>query len=141
MFSFWKNTGRRWQMKKLLLPLLDEMERNLEKYYVMDQRQFIESGFEMDAWIKAQKLKDFNFDERLKHYAYILEEFNKFYAAFKEYERWYASDLNNKTAENAKVLHSQKQELEKRMKKLDRVIIPAGQVLEKKLLELKIIKQ
>ena len=69
-----------------------------------------------------------------------LEEKGDYYAAFKEYERWYASDLKNKTAENAKQLHTQKEGLQKRMKKLDRVIIPAGQVLEKKLLEMKILK-
>ena len=140
MFSFCKQICRRWQIKKSLLPLLDEMEKNLEKYYVMDQRQFIESGFGMEAWARAQKLQDFSFDDRLKHYAYILEEFNKFYVAFKEYERWYASDLKNKTADNARQLHTQKEELQKRMRKLDRVIIPAGQVLEKKLLEMKILK-
>ena len=69
MFSFCKQICRRWQIKKSLLPLLDEMEKNLEKYYVMDQRQFIESGFGMEAWARAQKLQDFNFDDRLKHYA------------------------------------------------------------------------
>ena len=122
-----------------MLPLLDEMEKNLEKYYVMDQRQFIESNFDLQAWNKAQALKEFTFDERLKHYAYILEQFNTSYAAFKEFERWYVSDLKNKTAENAKKLHTQKQELETRVKKLDRIIIPAGQVLEKKLLEMRII--
>ena len=139
MFLFLRRIFHRRRIRKFMTPLLDEMEKNLEKYYIMDQRQFIESNFDMQAWNKAQSLKEFVFDERLKHYAYILEQFNTSYAVFKEFERWYVSDLKNKTAENAKKLHTQKQELEKRMKKLDRVIIPAGQVLEKKLLELKII--
>ena len=140
MLLFINELFLRRRIKGLLLPLLEEMEENLERFYVMDQRQFIESDFMLSAWQKAQTLQDFTFDERIKHYAYILEEFNKGYASYKEFEKWYAGDLKNKTPENAKILHAQKQELEKRMKKLDRVIIPAGQALEKKLLDMKIIK-
>ena len=116
MFSIFKKNTNSGQSRKDLFDFLAELVKNLEFFYVMDQRQFIESNFEMKAWHKAQQVQDFSFDERLKHYAYIMEEFNKSYAAFKEFERWYASDLKNKTPENAKVLHTQKQELEKRIK-------------------------
>ena len=45
MFSFFKNDQKDEQLRKDLFDFLAELEKNLEFYYVMDQRQFITHGF------------------------------------------------------------------------------------------------
>ena len=127
-------------MKKVLMPFYEELTKNLEIFYVMDQRQFIDMEFQFVRWQQARSVMDFGFARQILDYAKELEDFNRSYRDFKEYERWYASDLKNKSPENARKLHEQKHALEQRLKQMDKVIISAGEQLELKLLELKFIK-
>lgn len=135
-----KNIIESWNqkhsMKKNLLKFLEEMEKNLETYYVMDQRQFIVHGFVMDRW---QLIKDVDFIKNNKEillYCDALNEFNKAYEEYKNFEKWYVSDLNNKSNDNARKLHGLKDGLQIRIKNFESIIIYAGQALEKELLKL-----
>ena len=128
------------KLKKDLLAFLSEMEKNLELFYVMDQRQFILNGFWADAWAPVKDTAIVRKHESIRAYANAVEQFNVLFRDYKEYEVWYASDLKNKTQDNAKKLHGMKQDLDKRLKEMEAVIIPAGQALEKEMLVLRILK-
>ena len=124
------------KLKKQLLDFLAEMEKNLEIYYVTDQRQFITGGFTMKTWEQVEGLEMIKKHEAIGQYATALLNFNKSYLEHKEYEQWYTSDSKNKNNENAKKLHALKHDLDLQLKPLEVVIITAGQVLEQELLNL-----
>lgn len=124
------------KLKKDLLQFLAEIEKNLEKFYVMDQRQFIIDGFAMDVWPLVKDLDVIKKHEAITVYNRMLEDFNKALTAHKEYEKWYAGNVANKTPENARTLHTLKNDLDRRLVNLDSVIIPAGQALEGELLKM-----
>ncbi|MBF0490062.1 MAG: hypothetical protein HQL15_05515 [Candidatus Omnitrophica bacterium] len=123
-------------LKKQLLDFLGEMEKNLEIYYVMDQRQFITGGFIMDTWEKVKDLEILKSQEAIQLYASTLLAFNSAFNENKTFEKWYSSSLEHRTPENAKKLHAFKNDLDQRVKTLEAIIIPAGQSLEKELLKL-----
>jgi hypothetical protein len=123
-------------LKKQLLSFLDEMEKNLEIYYVADQRQFITSAFILDMWDKVKELDIIKKYEELKVYSTVLLDFNKSYEEYKSYEKWYSSDIQNRNNENAKKLHELKNQLNRKLGQLESIIILAGQALEKELLKL-----
>jgi hypothetical protein len=137
------NNIKIWQQnrvqKKNLLNLLSEMEKNLEIYYVMDQRQFIIEGYQMEHWHLAKDLDIVKRHENIQMYAKSLLDFNKSHEEYKTFEKWYTSDMNNKTPENAKKLHTLKDFLQHQIKDFEKVIISAGQSLEKELLSLGLI--
>jgi predicted MPP superfamily phosphohydrolase len=123
-------------LKKQLLALLDEMEKNLEIYYVMDQRQFIIDGYDMKQWEYCKDLAIVKKHEAIKVYGSALAAFNQAHQEHKEYEQWFSSNLDHKTNDNAKKLHDMKNGVVARIKTLEAIIIPAGQTLEKELLNL-----
>jgi hypothetical protein len=126
----------KYALRKKLLALLAEMEKNLEIYYVMDQRQFITGGFEMRVWDKVKDLEIIKKQKLIQVYAQALLDFNSAFNENKSFEKWYTADIKNKTPENAKKLHALKHDLDQRVKTLEAIIIPAGQALEKELLSL-----
>ena len=140
MFAFINDFLNKRHSKHLLLPFYTEIKANLERFWVMDQRQFIDGGFQTQKWDQIKLQNGVQFGDKVKRYTEAIVEFNTMFDTFKEYERWYASDLKNKTPENAKKLHSQKSELDRRLKTLDEVIIPAGEELERMLIDKRILK-
>ncbi len=136
MFDIIKSWRTKSLLRKQLLAFLDEMEKNLEIFYVMDQRQFIIHGYSMDVWEKVKDLNIIKSQEAIKTYAVDLIAFNNAFKEHKEYEKWYTSDVQNKNVENGKKLHDLKNKLDARIKPLEAVIIAAGQALEKELLNL-----
>ena len=137
MFGLLKNL----QHKDALMRLYGEIKKNLEIYYVMDQRQFIDMEFQSAQWQKVQSQKGTAGLAKLKDYGRVVDDFNRFYREFKEFEKWYAADMNNKTKENAQKLHTHRSELDGKLKNMYPVICAAGEELEYKLIELKLIKQ
>ncbi len=130
----------RRKLYKTLRALLAEMEKNLEAFYVMDQRQFITGGFETAAWARVQGMDIVAKQEAIQMYAAAINKFNALFQEYKAYEQWYASDMKNKTQDNAKKLHGLKHELDTRLKDMEGIIIPAGQALEKEMLTLGMLK-
>ena len=141
MFSFFKNASKDEQLKKNLFYFLAEMEKNLEFFYVMDQRQFITHGFLMDVWPRVKEIDIIKRHESIVRYATGLEDFNGSLKAYKDYEAWYTGNVNNKNAENARKLHALKNELDRKLKYLEALIIPAGQDLEREMLQLRLLTQ
>ena len=128
------------RLRKNLLVFLSEMDKNLEIFYVMDQRQFITQGFILEAWDLVKNEELINKLPCMKTYAQALQSFNSLYKEHKEFEQWYSADMSRKTPDNAKKLHALKHDLDKKMKSLEAIIIPAGQDLEKEMLQLGMLK-
>ena len=129
-----------WRLKYRLIAYLNEMEKNLELFYVMDQRQFITHGFTIEVWERVKN------DEIIKKHNDIvacvqaMTDFNQQFKNYKDYEQWYVGDVNNKTPDNAKKLHAMKNDLDQKLKGMDALIIPAGQTLEKEMIALGFLK-
>ncbi|MDE2223410.1 MAG: hypothetical protein KGK03_10130 [Candidatus Omnitrophica bacterium] len=140
MFSLIKKYTAERQLRKNLYDFLAEMEKNLEFFYVMDQRQFITHGYLLDAWPKVKDLELIKRHEPIVKYAHAMEDFNNSFKAYKEYEVWYTGDVNNKKSENAHKLHGMKAELDQKLKSLEALIITAGQELEREMLQLGLLK-
>jgi len=141
MFSIFKKNSKDDQIKKNLFDFWVEMEKNMELFYVMDQRQFITSGFLTDQWPRVKDIDIIKRHETIVRYAAAIEDFNQSLKAHKEYEAWYTRDSKNKTPENGRKLHALKHELDLKLKGLEAVIIPAGQDLEREMLKLGLLKQ
>ncbi|MDE1920496.1 MAG: hypothetical protein KGJ09_01790 [Candidatus Omnitrophica bacterium] len=140
MFSIFKKYAAEKQLSKSLYDLLAEMEKNLEFFYVMDQRQFITHGFLTDAWGLVKDMEIIRRHETILKYGSAMEDFNGSLKAYKDFETWYAGDVNNKNAQNARKLHALKSELDQKLKAMEAVIILAGQDLEREMLKLGLLK-
>ena len=117
MIGFVQRVARQQKLKKNLLAFLAEMEKNLETFYVMDQRQFITGGFLTMAW---GQVKD--------------ETLIKKHASISEYVRA-IEDFNNVRASSG-----MRNDLVKKLEVMEGVIILAGQALEREMLHLGLLK-
>ena len=140
MFSIFKKKSTEEQIRKNLFDLLAELEKNLEFFYVMDQRQFITNGFLTDVWPRVKGMDIIKRHESILIYAKATEDFNLSLKAYKEYESWYTGDVKNKTPEGSRKLHALKHDLDQRLRGMEAVIIPAGQDLEREMLQLGLLK-
>lgn len=123
MVTMIRKIFERGRLKRNLIAFLDEMEKNLETFYVMDQRQFITQGFSVLAWEQVKQEDAVKKHGPVLVYIRAMEDFNR---SFQKYEE-------NKTP-------MLKNELDKKLKGLDAVIIPAGQALEREMIRLGILK-
>ena len=140
MFKLLNQWQQQRQAHKHLLAFLDEIEKNLELFYVIDQRQFVIRGFVLEMWDKVKGIDTIKRHESIAAYANALADFNQAFQSWKDYERWYTSDTQHKTPDNARKLHTLKNGLDKILKGLEAIIIPAGQALEKEMLGLGLLK-
>jgi len=120
---------RKRSRKNFLLSLLNEINSNLEKCYVIDQRQFITMDFEMSAWGEARHFSGVQFPEEVLDYASSLEDFNRTFADCRAFEETYTSSIDNKTLEAAKVLHAKKEALEDKFRSVQPKISAAQKAL------------
>ena len=139
MFSIFKKNSKD-ELRKNLFDFLAEMEKNLEFFYVMDQRQFITHGFLTDIWPRVKEVDIIKRHPAIAVYAKAMEDFNQSLKTYKDYETWYTGDVNNKSPENSRKLHALKHELDMKLKSLEAVIITAGQDLEREMLQLGLLK-
>ncbi|MBI4308909.1 MAG: hypothetical protein HY591_01110 [Candidatus Omnitrophica bacterium] len=116
------------------------MEKNLEIFFVMDQRQFITGKFLTQAWEQVQGEAIIRKHESILVYAGAAEDINRLIKEHKEFEQWYAADMTRKTPDNARKLRGMKNDLDKKLRTMEAVIIIAGQALEKEMLQLGLLK-
>jgi hypothetical protein len=140
LFSIFQKYLLNRETRKSLYDFLAQMEKNLEFFYVMDQRQFITHGFLTDAWPAVKGMEIIKRHGSILAYARCMEEFNDSLKNYKEFEAWYTGDVNNKKAENARKLHELKSELDQKLRSLEAVIIAAGQDLEREMLKLGLLE-
>ncbi len=138
LFKSWTPQGKE---TKALMGIYAELKKNLEIFHVMDQRQFIDMEFRLQQWQKVRSCDWAGSFDKVHLYGQAVEDFNGFYRDFKSFEKWYAADMSNKTRENAQKLHTQRSELEGKLKALYPVICSAGAQVEYKLIDLGLVKQ
>ncbi len=140
MIPLLKKIQEKRKIKKDLVCFLEEMEQNLETFYVMDQRRFITQGFALRAWDAVKELNSIKKHESIIVCIRAFERFNVLFKEHKDFEQWYSADLERKTPENARKLHGMKHELDKQLESMESLIIPAGKALEKEMLDQGLIK-
>jgi len=140
MFSIFNKNPEEQQLKKDIFAFWAQMDKNMELFYVADQRQFITSGFLSDIWPRVRDLDMIKRHEAIGIYAKAVEDFNHSFKAYKEYEAWYSGDMKNRNPENARKLHTLKEGLDKKLLDMEAVIISAGQALEREMLSLGLLK-
>jgi hypothetical protein len=141
MLGLFKRFTPQGRSGRVLMPFYDELKKNLEIYHVMDQRQFIDIEFKTDVWQNVRASEVLKPLQEVQVYGRSVEEFNQCYRSFKDYEKWYAADLSNKTKDNSQKLHAQRNGLDEKLKALYSIICRAGEQIEYKLIELGLIKQ
>jgi len=139
MFSIF-NKKSDSQLRKNLFDFWAEMEKNLEFFYVMDQRQFITNGFLTDMWPVVKEIDVIKKHGTIATYALAIEDFNQALKTYKDYEVWYTGDVTHKSPENARKLHALKNELDVKLRGMEAIIIPAGQDLEREMVQLGLLK-
>jgi len=115
--------------KNLIKAVCDEASRNLERYQVFEQRQFITDVFEIEACELAKISCGIDFTEEILSYASTVQDFNASLKDVKDFEEFYISDLVHKTRENAEMLHFKKEFLEEKLKRMRPIIVSAQKCL------------
>ena len=124
-FQEWKNKKTQ---RKILVEFYQELKKNLESYYVMDQLgrfRFVR----LESWPHAKDYPGVGKDPMILAYSQRLCEYNAVLVDFTKYEQWY-SDLNNKTPANGRILHDKKEEVRNKFQGLEAVIKSALQNFE-----------
>ncbi len=116
-------------VNRLLKNVYEEANRNLERYYVSEQRRFITDAFEIQVLEAAQTYLVINFPEEVISYADAVIDFNATLKDVKDLEAVYISNLAHKTRENAERLHSKKEALEQKMLRMKPIIVSAQKSL------------
>jgi hypothetical protein len=120
---------RKRQRNIFFLNLWNEIKTNLERYHVIDQRQFITMDFKMTAWENSRHLSGVRLPAEVVDYAFALEDFNRAFADCQAFEHEYASSLDNKTLENAQILHAKKEALDDKFRSIRPKILAAEQAI------------
>lgn len=88
-----------------------EVNANLERYYVYDQRQFFATAFDLKAWEAARCSAGFQVHAEVLEYASAIDNFNRAFADMKAFENFYSLSMDNKIRANAEILHAKKEAL------------------------------
>ena len=139
MIKFFEEFKKNKKRREALVNLYQETEKNLESCYVMQQRGVLEK-FRLEAWRGLTPDCDIHFSVSVMDCVRAVEDYNAAMDDFKNYERWYAASLDNKTQENARILHGKKEAVEIKFKGMLGVVKPAVDALAQQLEELKIPK-
>jgi hypothetical protein len=97
--------------RNFLTDLKAEVDRNLERSYVVEQRQFITEPFDSQAWEEVRTFSSYHFSKELMEYAVTVQDFNQDLKGIKDFEEVYSSSLDMKTRDNAEILHAKKEVL------------------------------
>jgi hypothetical protein len=117
------------RQKNFLFNLWNEVNSNLERYYVIDQRQFITMDFELKTWEDVRHFFGIRLPAEVLEYASALEDFNRAFADCCAFEATYTSNIDNKTLENAQILHAKKETLDEKFRSVQPKIIAAQKAL------------
>ena len=99
MLKYIKNINSNSKRDALLLSFLQEVKRNLETFYVIEQRRQ-KTLFSLDCWDRIKDREEFSWPNDILKYVYMLKEFNNKLEDVINYQNWYMSDLNNKTRQS-----------------------------------------
>ena len=137
MFRFFSKLRAKRKRRHVLLNFYQEVAKNWESWHVMHQRN-VADKFSLTSWQKVQENKALNANQKILNYINLLIDYNQGMDEFRSYEQWYVSDIENKTTENAKVLHTKKEIVATKFNGLLAVVESVKTELERQLQEQKI---
>ncbi len=140
MFESWQDIQKKKRNRKLLLDFYFEVAKNWESWHVMHQRNVLDK-FRVQKWQEVRGPLNFLSDDIYAKYIQSLEAYNQTMDDYKNYETWYASDVNHKTTESAKVLHGKRELAGEKFTPLLALIEPVKKNLEEQLIQQKIVKR
>lgn len=120
------------------MDLYREVERNWESVHVMQQRGVLDK-FTLDVWQKIKNRPELKLERPVIDYGIPFTAYNSAMDEFKKFEQWYAADLENKTTENARILHEKKEAASEKFKGLLGAAADAKSILERGLVVEKIL--
>jgi hypothetical protein len=139
MFKLFREIQEKRRLHRKLRAFYQETCKNWESFHVMDQQnRFI--GFATANTELVKGLSIIHSDEQVRKYLEAIYSFNTRLEALRSFEQWYASEMKNKTRENAQKLHDLREEVEKYFLRLGPLINPIKEVLRIKLLREKVLK-
>ena len=109
-----------------------EVKKNLESFYVMDQREYFKL-FMMEGWGAVKENAGLKFPSAVTDYVKALEAFNSAKDEHDRFEEFYTATMDNRTKANATVLHDKKEILKQKFQGLESVIKAAIKPLENEL--------
>ena len=130
MLKLFKEFNKSRERKKALQEFSGEVDKNLERYYVMFQINRLRF-FDLAAWEKVKILEDVRFADPVTQYVQRLQKYNEVLKDFKDYEEWYSSDSANKTRENGSVLNQKNTRAKEEFQGLEDVIKTARDSVNK----------
>ena len=133
MRQWWMHWNQGRERRKILLALYREVERNWEAVHVMQQRGVLDK-FTLETWSKVKGCPGLKLEPRVTVYGVPFETYNTAMDDFKRFEQWYAADLENKTTENARILHGKKETALEKFNGLLDIAAEAKSILERDLL-------
>lgn len=123
------------QRARMLSDLCNEMDTNLERCCVLEQREFITMGFEQKVWKKIQDMPGLDLPEEVLSCEAFLDEFNALLEDIRVFEKNYMSNAESMTQKNAIVLHDKKEALDEMFPGVRLRIVTAqktlGQMMDK----------
>lgn len=140
MLPWWKNFKHEQDIKRTLLNFYHEMEQNLESVYVMQQRGVLEK-FRLESWQQLQDRQDIPLPAETIDCVKELEVYNRLMTDYKNFEQWYAAELERKTPDNARTLHHKREAVAQKFQGMLAVVKPAKEILEAHLAARKILKK
>lgn len=138
MLQWWTDWRQRQERRKILLEFYREVERNWESVHVIQQRGVLDK-FTLDVWQRVKGRPELRLERRVIDYGLPFAQFNAVMDEFKKFEQWYASDLKNKTTDNARILHDKKEAASEKFKGLLGIAAEAKDILERDLVAEKIL--
>lgn len=106
-----------------------EINTNLERFYVVEQRQFITGFFDTQAVQKTVLLSGIELPTEIYIYKESLELFNTALKDAKDFEEQSFKHVDQKTRFNAEMLHQKKEKTEELFKTLRPGIITAQKTM------------
>ena len=138
--GFLKDIRKKREERKLLLMFYSELAKNLETFYVHDQRGTL-GRFGLEVWIVVKQNLGIILDEKIIICQTALDRYNAIFDDFIKYEQWYISDIKNKTTENSRQLHEKKQHLKEEFQGLLPIIKTALEQFKNQLIALNFIQK
>ena len=137
MFLFLSKLRSKRKRRRVLFNFYQEVAKNWESWHVMYQRNVLDK-FSLISWQTIQEDKALNTDQKILDYVNALTDYNQSMGDFKKFEQWYSADIENKTTENARLLHDKKEIAATKFNGLLAVVESVKTELERQLQEQKI---
>ncbi len=127
MFPWLRQSREKKKQARDRQRLIQEIDGNLETYYVMTQRD-VRKPLRISFWDGEPPARTV-FPEAFWEYRKRVERYNARLKEFLDYQRWYSGDIDRQTREHALVLEDKRDRVDEVLRELKSVMAAAKEVL------------